>query len=273
MTPPAAAARDLLPSVPSARGEDMNAARIGAAAAALASCAAFGDTPAFDRPGIAFSTTTLPRGGVSWEQGLPDFVHDDEDGLRSTTYSATTNVRVGLAERIEVQLSGSPFNYARRRGGGEHAGARGAGDSGVALKIALPAQSAGFSWALLAGATFDTGSRDFTDGATAYGVATTLGYDWSDAVSSSLYVGVERSDGVDTWAWSPSVGFAIGERLGAYVEAGFEKPEHGPSTRVAGGGLTWMATPTLQLDVSAALGLDDAAPDVQGGFGLSVYFE
>lgn len=142
MTPPPAAAHDLLPSALFAQGEGMSiATRIAAVAATLASCAAFADTPAFDRPGIAFSTTTLPRGGVSWEQGLPDFVHDDEDGLRSTTYSATTNVRVGLAERVEVQLSGSPFNYARQRSGGERASARGAGDSGVALKIALDRKS------------------------------------------------------------------------------------------------------------------------------------
>ena len=78
----------------------------------------------------------------------------------------------------------------------------------VVEKIALPAQSTQFSWAVYAGATFDTGTRDFTSGTTACNVATTLGYDWSDAVSSSLYLGVERSDGVDTWAWSPSVGFA-----------------------------------------------------------------
>jgi len=245
-----------------------------ALAALLTAGCAQADTPAFDRPGIAFSTTTLPRGGVSWEQGLPDFQRDD-GGVRSTQYSAATNLRIGLADGVEIQLSGSPFNTTRTRGApSEH----GAGDSGVALKLALPSQAGKFSWALLAGATFGTGARGFTarsitDNGTQYSVATTLGYDVSDAVSSALYFAVNRLDGETTYAWSPSLGFAIDARFGAFVEAGFEHPEGGPSTRVAGGGFTWMAAPRLQLDLSMDFGLNDAAPDVQGGVGFSLYFE
>ena len=39
------------------------------------------DTPAFDRPGIAFSVTTLPAGTVSWEQGLPDLSRNRDEGI------------------------------------------------------------------------------------------------------------------------------------------------------------------------------------------------
>lgn len=243
---------------------------VAALVAMLAAATAQADTPAFDRPGIAFSTTTLPRGGVSWEQGLPDFQRDDDGGVRITQYSADTNLRIGLADGVEVQLSGSPFNMARARGGPtEH----GAGDSGVAVKLALPSGAGKFSWAVLAGATFDTGARAFTNGDTQYSLVTTFGYDVSDAVSSSLYLAANRSDGATTWAWSPSVGFAIDARFGAFVEAGFDYPEHGPATRIAGGGITWMATPRLQLDLSVDFGLNDAAPDAQGGVGFSLYFE
>jgi hypothetical protein len=243
-----------------------------AAALSLATASAFADAPAFDRPGIAFSTSTLPAGTVSWEQGLPDFERDDDAGVRVRQYSADTNVRIGLAENVEVQVSGAPFNHLDTRVRAVHTTANGAGDLGVALKLALPSGSEKFSWAMLAGATFDTGSRDFTNGAKAYSLATTLGYAMSDVVSGSLYLGVNRSGGVDTWAWSPGLSFAIDDRFGAFVEAGFEKTQHGPSTRVAGGGFTWMATPRLQLDLSMDFGLDNAAPDVQGGVGFSLYF-
>ena len=40
-------------------------------------------SPAFDRPGIAFSTTTLPAGSFAWEQGLPDFEHSSGGGDRA----------------------------------------------------------------------------------------------------------------------------------------------------------------------------------------------
>lgn len=243
-----------------------------AAAFSLAAASALADTPAFDRPGIAFSTSTLPPGAVSWEQGLPDFQRDDDSGIRTRQYSEDTNVRVGLADGVEVQLTAAPFNHLDTRDHGMHTSANGAGDLGVALKLALPSGGEKFSWAVLAGATFDTGSRDFTNGTTAYSLATTLGYDMSDVVSGALYFGVSRSGGADTWAWSPSLSFAINDRFGAFVEAGFEKAEHAPSTRVAGGGVTWMATPRLQLDLSMDFGLNDAAPDVQGGVGFALYF-
>ncbi|HJU41111.1 MAG TPA: transporter [Tahibacter sp.] len=238
--------------------------------AAFAVTTAHADTPAFDRPGIAFSTTTLPPGTVSWEQGLPDFQRDDDSGVRTTQYVADTNLRIGLADRIEVQLSGAPFNVAHARGAPTE---RGGGDSGVTVKIALPSRDGPFSWALEAGATFATGSRAFTAGDDGGNVAVTLQYDVSDAVSSSLLVGASRSGGVTTRAWSPGIGFAIDERFGVYVEAGFEHPHGGPATRVAGGGMTWMATPRVQLDLSVDFGVNDAAPDVQGGLGFSVYFD
>ena len=46
------------------------------------------ETPAFDRPGIAFSVTTLPAGSLSWEQGLPDLSRDRSDGI-TESYSLT----------------------------------------------------------------------------------------------------------------------------------------------------------------------------------------
>ena len=241
-----------------------------AVVAALASAAAQADTPAFDRPGIAFSTTTLPAGGISWEQGLPNFQRDDDGGVRSTQYSAATNLRFGLADGVEVQVSGSPFNTTRTTGAPS---VHGAGDTGVALKLALPDSGGRFSWAMLAGATFDTGSRAFTAGDTQYNLATTFGYSLGDSVSSSLYIGASRLDGTTTYAWSPNLSFALAEGFGAFIEAGFKHPEGGPSTRVAGGGFTWMVTPRVQLDLSMDFGLNDAAPDVQGGVGFSVYFE
>jgi len=54
------------------------------------------DIPAFDRPGIAFSPTTLPAGSFAWEQGLPDFQRDRADGVTQRAYSASTRWRYGV---------------------------------------------------------------------------------------------------------------------------------------------------------------------------------
>ncbi|REM99491.1 transporter, partial [Mycobacterium tuberculosis] len=46
-----------------------------------------------------------------------------------------------------------------------------------------------------------------------------------------------------------------------------------PSTEIAGAGITWMVMPTVQLDASFDVGLDDDSPDMQAGLGVSVYFQ
>ena len=43
--------------------------------------------------------------------------------------------------------------------------------------------------------------------------------------------------------------------------------------RAVGAGLTWMATPRLQLDASFLRGLDEETVDGQGGIGLALYFD
>jgi hypothetical protein len=61
------------------------------------------DTPAFDWPGIAFPTTTIPRGGVSCEQGLPHFASASDDGLRTRSCSAATNAP--HASRVAARIA------------------------------------------------------------------------------------------------------------------------------------------------------------------------
>ena len=85
------------------------------------------DGPAFDRPGIAFSPSTLPAHAFAWEQGLPDFQQDRSDGVTQRAYAASTRLRYGIADRWEVQLaaplfeeidtigSGRGFHLGRRR--------------------------------------------------------------------------------------------------------------------------------------------------------------
>lgn len=230
------------------------------------------EPPAFDRPGIAFSTATLPRGGFAWEQGLPDFQRDRSGGVRSTGYSAATNLRLGLTDTLELQLATSPYNDQRQSGGGARSRARGAGDTALALKLALPSSNDTFSWAVLGSATVATGDRDFSDGRDRYALGATVAYDFDDATSGSLYLNVERSGGADAWTFSPSLSRAFSARWGGYLEAGWTRTAHAPDTGVAGAGVTFMATPTIQLDASLDAGLNDAAPDWQGGIGVSWFF-
>lgn len=229
---------------------------------------------AFDRPGIGFAASTLPRGGVALEAGLPSFSRDrDADGVLSTQYSADLALRIGVASHVELQAFTSPWNHLRVAPRDVPAArSRGAGDLGIGLKVALPLPSDRHAVALLATTTFATGSRDFSEGATQYALGASYEYEVSDRWTGALYANVTRGGSEDSVTWAPSLSFAATDTVSTYLEAGFTHTDGEPSSRIAGAGITWMASPTVQLDASFDVGLDDDSPDTQAGLGVSVYF-
>lgn len=83
----------------------MNRVRLGVCMAMLA-CGGVqaAEAPEYDRPGIGFSTSTVGRGVLAWEQGLPDAGRDRRDGVTTTTWAAITLLRLGVSSTVEVQL-------------------------------------------------------------------------------------------------------------------------------------------------------------------------
>ena len=231
------------------------------------------DTPAFDRPGIAFATDIVPRAAFSFEQGLPDFTRSTEDGIESSLYLAGTNIRVGLFDGVELQLATALFNQLELKTAGGSQNERGAGDTRVGLKVALPTSSETFSWATLGSVTFDTGDAAFSNNAQQVDLGIALALDLANDYTAGFYVNATNLAGENSIAISPSLSFALTDTLGAYVEAGFFSNASSANSSVAGAGLTWMATPTVQLDASANFGLNSNSPDIAGGFGVSIYFQ
>jgi len=234
---------------------------------------ALADTPAFDRPGIAFSTTTVPRGSLAVELGVPDFIHTSDAGSRSTTYRLDTNARAGLGRALELQLATPVFNYQHADTAGGSGSTTGLGDSRLSLKAALPSSSAEFSWAMLAGITFASGASAFSGGSTQYTLATSLNQKLDDTYTAGFYIELDRADGATDYTLSPNLNFTLGSTLSGYVEAAYTHVPHSPDSSVAGAGLAWMVTPIVQLDLSFDLGLTSESPKLQGGFGVSVYLQ
>lgn len=230
------------------------------------------DTPAFDRPGIAFSTTTLPAGSFSVEQGLPDVSRDHSGGTTATSYSADTRVRIGLGSKLEMQLGTALLNRLTLKDQlGTHS-TKGIGDSSIALKAALPSSASSFSWAALGAIEFATGDDAFTSGATQYSLGLTGSWALGLSQTVSLYANIDRLDGNDTFTLSPSLGFGLSDTVSAYVEAGLSAAK-GSDDYLAGGGLTWMVTPRLQLDGFVDHGLTSSSTDLLAGFGISIFFD
>ena len=231
------------------------------------------DTPAFDRPGIAFSTTTLPPLTFSWEQSLPGVVRDSSDGTRTTLYSTDTVLRAGLIKNLEIQLSTSLFNHLRTETAGVITTDHGTGDTGIALKLAVPLDSARLSLAVLGGVSFDSGDAAFTAGAAQYSLGSTASWAIDEKSSVSAYANVDRLRSQNSWTISPAYNYALSDKISSFVEAGATYAKGSDADYIAGGGFTWMVRPTVQLDVSADWGLTSASTDVQAGFGISVFFQ
>lgn len=245
------------------------------AAPAVLACAigsACADGAPFDRPGIAFSTGTLPAHSVVWEQGLPDFERSSYRGVTSTLYTFDSRLRIGITDSFEVQFGTAPFNQLELREAGNTDNADGRSDASFAVKAALPSSHEEFSWAMLAGVTDSSGANNFTNGTTSYDLGVALGYSLADDISAEVYVNVEHMDGSNSVTFSPNLTFALSDSTSAFVEAGVVQSGSGLDQAVVGGGFTMLVTPTVQLDLSADFGLTSKSPDVLAGFGVSVFF-
>ena len=242
-------------------------------AGALGALPAAAEGPEFDRPGIAFATSSFSPGSFSIEQGLPDLVSDRSDGVRTTLYSADTVLRVGLPARVELEIDTSLLNRIETHGAGADESSTGVGDSGFALKVELPSASQRFSWALRGGLMFDTGEAAFSAGGTEYSLGSTAQWELDGDSSVALYANLDRLHGSNAWTISPAVDLDLSENVGAFVEIASSFAEHEPDDHVAGGGFTWMPMRNVQLDVYADFGLTERSTDLQAGFGVSVFVE
>lgn len=236
--------------------------------AMLAACApACADNPGYDRPGIGFTPAVLDAGEVTWEQGLPDWSLDRQDGQRIRQYSADTLLRVGLGGPFELQLAGSPYNELvtgpQRR--------EGHGDSSLGIKVA-PHANGVLSWGLLASAEFNDGAAALRNAQRRYllGAQFNLALGPRQSLGGYLEQVVAPGGSQSTLALNDSI--ALRDDLAAYVEAAWQHlPARGDGT-LLGAGLAWQANRRVQLDAGLDRRLSGAALRWQANLGVSVFF-
>lgn len=227
----------------------------------------------FDRPGIGFSTSILPVDRAAFEQGLPDIVYNkskiDGKRVKTTVYQADTLIRGGLGGNVELQMGWSGPTWLRRTSSDGSEQHFGYADSSIGLKAGIPLPNKQLSLAFLLATTMNTGDAEFGDTKRTVSFGSTLNYNITDAYSTSLYANVDRYDGHNTWTISPDLSFDITDTVGSFVEYGYKKEQGHTQQSVLGGGFTWKIHPRVQLDLSADFGLNQEAPDLQTGFGVS----
>jgi hypothetical protein len=283
-----------------------------AAGAVLASCAAagamaeasksrywlFDPTPdaalrdmSTDRPDTTESAFTVDAGRVQIESGLFGFSRSrrEADGGFTDSYSyAETNVRVGLANDVEVALVWQPYGVVRTRGASGAAPTRRTGIGGVELRgkvnlwgndeFGAPGTTA---LALLPFVTLPTDRRNGVGPAFAGGGAIVpFAVQLSDAVGLGLNGGLEWSKEDDAedrraqYVATASVSVAWTERLGGYYEvaARFAGGSGKGDAVSLGTGVTFALADNVQLDAGVNVGVTPAADRFNPFVGLSVRF-
>jgi hypothetical protein len=239
---------------------------------ALIALPARADNPGYDRPGYGFAPAVLAAGDVTIEQGLPDWSRDHGDGVSSALYSADSLIRIGIGGPLELQLGSSSWNSLHQTGPGIDSRNHGRGDSNIALKLVLPSSNTAFAWGLL-------GSVEFTDGAKAFRndrrqclLGAQFNLQANEKNSLGAYLEDVRDGHSNSMTVALSDNYMLTPALTVYAETALlHSPDQGNGT-VAGAGLTWMASPRVQLDAGLDHHLSGNTSEWMTNLGVSVYF-
>ncbi|GIK23735.1 MAG: hypothetical protein BroJett005_31490 [Ignavibacteriota bacterium] len=241
-----------------------------------------------DRPDFTESTKTVAPRWFQLEGGYT-FTYDREGGERRHEHAAPELLlRAGLAERVELRLGWAGYAWTElhedvARGGGRARGredwSQGAADVSFGLKVKLVDQ-AGLrpDFGVIVQATAPSGSPGYSSGDVDPEVKLLWAYELTERFSLAgnvnLGVPTEEAHRFVQSSASVSLGMSVAERIGAYAEYfGFYPNAHGSDcAHYLNGGLTFLITEDLQLDVRAGLGLNEEADDFFTGVGFAWRF-
>ncbi|MBV8535178.1 MAG: transporter [Alphaproteobacteria bacterium] len=218
-----------------------------------------------DRPDVTNSSRVVPRGSLQAENG----VNLTGRGSAAAIDGTNTRVRLGMAECTEV-LVDLP-SYARAVRGDASSGFS---DVSPAVKRELQGLPDGVTVSAVAGFGVPTGNRPFGG----HGYRPYLQVPWDADIGSRW-----RLAGMATAFFHPVdsrrnptleptlvLGRAVDERFDLFLEYVGDYPVGSRPSHLLNSGAAFRLTPTQQIDVHVAAGLNGTAPDYIVGLGYSI---
>jgi hypothetical protein len=236
------------------------------------------------RPGLGTTPCIVDAGHLLGEVALADWTLDRAEGERSDTILlGDTLVRLGVAERLELQLGLTAVGIARERDAGGRIDRRtrpGDLTAGAKLNLLNP-DGSGLSVSIQANATLPVGRDPIGDGTWSAGGLLAINYDLSETLHLGLTPEVDAAADEDRQGRHLAFGSVVGltadltDRLAGSVELlalqDRDPAGHGTVT-LAGTSLAWQPGENLQLDAGANLGLNRASADLELYVGVSRRF-
>jgi hypothetical protein len=221
-----------------------------------------------DRPDFTESGVVVPLGEVQIEAGVT--LERSGDGEIDEVVGPEALVRWGVLDRLELRL-GLP-DYVD-----VDAGSSGWADASVGIKWQLGPLRTGWDAALILETSVPTGDDELTSDDWDPSAILTFGKDLGDRWSFGTQAELASASGLGgdrstSYAGTAVLGLAVGDAVGTFLEVKAEKTEDVDTAVLLHHGWTWLLGELLQVDVHAAAGLSDSAPDWLVGAGLAFRF-
>jgi hypothetical protein len=236
-----------------------------------------------DRPDQTESAEVVPVATLQVEAGALH-LRDESGGERLELFEGPgTLVRWGLARRWELRFGWAGWIDSETKGQIARQESSGAGDPELGAKLELAALDAGhpLDLALLAHVTLPAGDEEVGSPRAdpslrllgAHGLSDRVGLGWNAGYEAASFE--DAAGEVHTlgrFVYTAALGFDLAPRWGAFVELFGDLPasDPAPAAHSFDGGVTYLLTPTVQLDLAVGVGLDGDAPDHFIGVGLSL---
>lgn len=235
-----------------------------------------------ERPGLNTPACIIDAGHASVETNIADWTLTKDAGAREDQLLiGDTELRIGLTNRVEAQVSWTPFGHDRRRDGGVDV-TNGVGDVTLGLKANLShPDGSGFAAAVLPFVTLPVGRQGIGAGDWGAGLLVPLTYQLSDTVQLEATPEIDAAVDADGdgrhLAYGSAVGLALKVAepvtLTGEVQVQRDRDPAGHTTQaLAALSAGWMARKNLQLYLLGAKGLNGDSPDVEVYGGVAVRF-
>ena len=232
-----------------------------------------------DRPGKGAAPCTVDKGHWQVEVDVADFTRDRSAGATvETSLLASTNVKYGISDRLDLELNITPLQSQRAEGGGR---ASGLGDTIARAKFALIQGDTAVS--LLPYVKLPTARRDLGNGAVEEGLSVPVSVNLPGQLTLALTPEIDALK--DAFGSGRHAAYQFAGGLSRPLTATFTgsvelwdaeilEPSGHASQASLDLGLAWMpvSQQTLQVDGGLNLGLNHATPQIQVYVGLSRRF-
>ena len=240
-----------------------------------------------DRPDVTESPYTVDAGHFQIEMDLVSLGYDRHNveriDARAESWSfANANLKVGLTNRVDLQLVVPMYNETRTRiSGGTVSRSQGFGDLIARMKINVWGNDGGrTAFALMPFVKVPTNGDDLGNDAVEGGLILPLAVELPGGWGMGLMAEVDFNEDEDEGGYhadfvnSLTVGHAIVGELNGYVEfvSVATTERDGDWIGTVNLGVTFAVTDDLQLDAGVNLGVSRAADDVNPFVGISWRF-